>query len=595
MLVLILFTVAAVVALPLSIMAVRYLRSAIQTVRRTQNRPALPVRPSRSPSAPAEELLASPAALRGSGRIHLVPVGEVASVSLPGLANHFRQRFGLAVQLMPMVPLPLAAEDSKRKQVVAEELITRMKLAYPTLADDPDALLIGITERDMYIWHYDWNYALNLRLDRRFAVLSTARLDPTFDEQPADPAQLESRVRKMLTKNIGLLYYGLSQNNDPHSVLYGGIDIGEDLDEMRDGFTEREILRPEGSGSAAPESGAGLGHGRLLWQGSGVPCWNLVHASPAARQVSGWQWMDDCNSITPQSATAEAYSVDLRYGIFFVRRADFLLSATRVFGTRMTRVCRNQATGQHAFGLGCNHSFGVYLWSGNPLRELKLVLEDSSVSYHRTTPPLFFWPTVYEQTGQGGNYQGSRIEEKFPWRGWVLSLTDGTQYEFTNTGYLQSMHDDIGNRVLLKRTGEREEHLTHIQTLPETHGILFDLDAAGRILRATSDSSGTASYKYDERGRLTRVAASGWLLDYGYDDHGNLLSVTEAERHPVVSMEYDAKGRATRQLLPDGRHYEFRYIDNAAGQLVRTDIVDKSGHVISAFFDGDLYRVVAVR
>ena len=46
----------------------------------------------------------------------------------------------------------------------------------------------------------------------------------------------EIRLRKMVTKDIGILYYGLPQSSNPHSVLYNRILGIEELDAVGEQF-----------------------------------------------------------------------------------------------------------------------------------------------------------------------------------------------------------------------------------------------------------------------------------------------------------------------------------------------------------------------
>jgi hypothetical protein len=66
----------------------------------------------------------------------------------------------------------------------------------------------------------------------RFGVLSSARLNPANLGGAANELVTESRLRKMLLKNIGILYFSLPVNHDPKSVLYDDIDTVEDMDKM---------------------------------------------------------------------------------------------------------------------------------------------------------------------------------------------------------------------------------------------------------------------------------------------------------------------------------------------------------------------------
>jgi hypothetical protein len=46
----------------------------------------------------------------------------------------------------------------------------------------------------------------------------------------------QQRIRKMVTKNIGILYYGLGVSDDPRSVLYRDILGPDDLDYASEDF-----------------------------------------------------------------------------------------------------------------------------------------------------------------------------------------------------------------------------------------------------------------------------------------------------------------------------------------------------------------------
>ena len=65
-------------------------------------------------------------------------------------------------------------------------------------------------------------------------------MDPQTYGDPADRDLFEARVRKMLTKYIGLLYYGLEESPDPKSPLYSSIGGLEALDNV----TEPLVLPP---------------------------------------------------------------------------------------------------------------------------------------------------------------------------------------------------------------------------------------------------------------------------------------------------------------------------------------------------------------
>ncbi len=170
-------------------------------------------------------------------QLYFVPVGELASVNLPYLVSYYKQKFGLAVETLPAVTLDFSTFQPLRRQHVAQRLISLMQNGYPELAADRHAVLIGITEADMYTLNENWNFALGLRGERS-AVVSSARMDPGHlaDGTLVDSALFHRRLIKMISREIGFLYYRLPFSPDSQSVLRESIMGVDELDEMGEEF-----------------------------------------------------------------------------------------------------------------------------------------------------------------------------------------------------------------------------------------------------------------------------------------------------------------------------------------------------------------------
>ena len=110
-----------------------------------------------------------------------------------------------------------------------------MKASYADVVADPGAVVIGLVTTDLYLRERtDWAWAFGLRAEGRFAVVSTARM--SWPLGLASDGRTMSRLRKMVTKDIGLMYFGLSASDDSHSVLYRNVDGVDDLDRMGEEF-----------------------------------------------------------------------------------------------------------------------------------------------------------------------------------------------------------------------------------------------------------------------------------------------------------------------------------------------------------------------
>jgi len=172
--------------------------------------------------------------LRGTGQIYFVPLGDFPTSKAHDLVAYYRDKFSLAVKILHRVPLNSAALDADRQQLIAEEVIALMKNAYPRLAKDPEAILIGLTVEDMYIASYDWQYTFSWRQEEKYAVVSDARMSTDYSK--FSEARIKNRLRKMVTKNIGILYYRLPASDNPASVLYNNVGGIRELDRMGEEF-----------------------------------------------------------------------------------------------------------------------------------------------------------------------------------------------------------------------------------------------------------------------------------------------------------------------------------------------------------------------
>ena len=187
-------------------------------------------------SWPGSELPPPPLTPRG-GPIYFVPLGTPDAPGLDALAAHLERRYVISVRILGPLTLEESVVDNRRRQLIAEPLIDLMKRGYPAEAADPAAVLVGVTTHDLYIaGHTIWRFAFSLRQEDRFAVVSTARMDnATLGGRP-DPQLLETRLRKMVTKNLGIMYFGLQQSKSRRSVLYGPILGVDDLDSIGEDF-----------------------------------------------------------------------------------------------------------------------------------------------------------------------------------------------------------------------------------------------------------------------------------------------------------------------------------------------------------------------
>jgi predicted Zn-dependent protease len=168
-----------------------------------------------------------------SGRsVWLAPLGDVPESRLGALASFYEERYGLSTSILSPTSVDFAL-DPARGQLVAETVIDVLRSAYP-IASEPRAVVIGVTDQDLYLLGVpQWAWAFGMRKDGHLGVIST------FHMKSFGPfaQQVEaSRMRKMVTKYIGLMFFGLSESEDPGSAVYGRILSVADLDRIGEEF-----------------------------------------------------------------------------------------------------------------------------------------------------------------------------------------------------------------------------------------------------------------------------------------------------------------------------------------------------------------------
>jgi predicted Zn-dependent protease len=191
---------------------------------------------SRLSSQPANALV-SLAPKTEDSNIYFVPIGNFPRERLEPLIQYYRQKYNLEIAVVNSIPVDPATRDDSRRQLMAERLVASVRNAVPEHTYNPKEILIGFTSEDIYPTSQNWQFAFGWRQTRLgAAVVSTARMRLHYAGEPPDENFAETPLRKMVTKDIGILYYGLAPNQNPRSVLYNPILGIEELDQVDEEF-----------------------------------------------------------------------------------------------------------------------------------------------------------------------------------------------------------------------------------------------------------------------------------------------------------------------------------------------------------------------
>ena len=165
-------------------------------------------------------------------RIIFAPTDDAAYETMQRVAPQLEAKLGLDVHVMGCLALPLESRNVRRNQISGEAILHAIRNDYPIdLIPPAGSVGIAVTSDDLYIEGKDWRFAWAYRDGSSFAVVSTPRL-----ERRVSQAHFDARLRKILMKQIGLLYYKYPLSNDPKNVMYSSILSLETLDEIKERY-----------------------------------------------------------------------------------------------------------------------------------------------------------------------------------------------------------------------------------------------------------------------------------------------------------------------------------------------------------------------
>jgi YD repeat-containing protein len=519
--------------------------------------------------------------LQARARPYLVPLGDVRSVEAHDLPPYYANALGLSVELLAPLPLEPRAFDHARAQFSAPELVATMKRRLPALANDPTAVLIGLTDADIYIPDKNWRFAFSYREDERFAVVASARLTPFLHRLLPRESLLRSRVRKMVSKNIGLLVYRLPLSDDPTSLLYGQILGVDDLDLVQERFT--------GLGATAVVSDFQVSHRQ-------PPATAEIAPEPAGRPAADDRY--PCLRVTRQGSTFTAgmteclprpvideevdeLEIHLRSGRLMVRRTD--LFVRDVVPLALTRGYSLWSTQARSFGVAALNAWDMFpVGTRQPYTWMELIFCDGNLlHYDRISRGTGYADAVYKYRGAVTAFHDSQI--RWNGNGWDLRRQDGALFLFPEAyaakraaeAALTEFRDPRGVTVRLERDQRRNLHRIASST---GRVITLDYDANDRVVRAADDRGRSLRYVYDAGNRLSRVEGEASVLRLSYDGL-KLTAIDEGDRR-LVEVGY-ADQRPSSLSLAGGQPYRFRFDTDPRdpARVLRTTVTTPAGDV----------------
>ena len=186
-----------------------------------------PLRPASTDTARA-----TPSVRAERSGVVLDPLGRYARVDAGTLARELEARYGMPVVARPRIELPLWTLDAARHQLVADQLIRALRRAYPASAD---GVVIGITDFDIESTSLGIQHMFAFRDLSRYGIVSSAQIGANGFDRVHGHSRYE-RVRKLIAREIGFLYFKRNESTDPHSLLRPMLWRLHDIDALHEQF-----------------------------------------------------------------------------------------------------------------------------------------------------------------------------------------------------------------------------------------------------------------------------------------------------------------------------------------------------------------------
>lgn len=471
-----------------------------------------------------------------TGRVYLLPLDAAAAFDISALPAYYKARLGLEVSVLPVQSLPVETLNQSTNQVIAEKALVSMSESQPEMAEDMDAVMIGVTSQDMNFQSLNLRYANNFR-SGRFSIVSTARLHTLPFYAGENPEVFAVRTRKMITRSLFLLRYPVNVSSDPTSAVSSDVYTLSDIDEMGE-----SIGGQDGNAPSAPME---------------APCVAILQG-PNGKQ--GWKL--GCFNDSQGDGRFERFENYTGVPLFVMARADFSFSKEPSF--RFIRKYRPRDSRSRSFGIGTTDSFDSFLvGDSQTFAWIDLILADGQrVHYARTSAGTGYANAAFRAPSDlGGTFSRSSLA----WidNGWDLATADGWTYRFPASGpdrtwqqgALTGLRSDTGGTFSARRNTASD--LVEIDA-PNGETLKFTNDAMHRITSGTESSGHTIQYEYDASGRLAHMHDSENRDEfYEYDPLNRLVAIRDAQHRPLLVNVYGDSGEIRSETLANGEQIQY--------------------------------------
>lgn len=177
-----------------------------------------------------------------SADVYLVPIGYVTPEYLISLGDYYEKTFNIKIGVTERLLFVESSWNRERRQLRSDSIIRQMRFQYWNHSLNQDAIYIGITHMGLYLPGGPSKFSFSYRTDRNFAVVSNNKMEGKAEWNHIDVTEVNSRFRKTLSKEIGIMHFGKYPSSNSRSILYDKAKTLFELDYINEQTLYSDIL-----------------------------------------------------------------------------------------------------------------------------------------------------------------------------------------------------------------------------------------------------------------------------------------------------------------------------------------------------------------
>lgn len=156
------------------------------------------------------------------GKIYVVPVGAIKGWILDTLDEQLEKTFNCKVEIHEGMELPQEAYNQKRNQYLSSYILKKL---HSFIKPGKQDKVLAIADEDLYANGLNFVFG-EAELGGRFAIISLARLRPSFYGLPENETIFTERTMKEAVHEIGHAF-GLGHCPNPDCVMHFSNSLGD--------------------------------------------------------------------------------------------------------------------------------------------------------------------------------------------------------------------------------------------------------------------------------------------------------------------------------------------------------------------------------